>query len=121
MNSTAAVGQPGKHTSIGTAEFAEDFWYSKRTAGSFISCLIILVQIISFVIPPFQSPDEPDHLKRAYLLSKGEVFLGSSNGMTGGEIDSGLLRYMESFDGIPFNYDRKLSAAIIQSSKGIRW
>jgi len=50
------------------------FWYSRRAALLSIVFFILVVQSISPVIPPFQSPDEDAHLKRAYLLAKGEIF-----------------------------------------------
>ena len=55
---------------IGTSEF----WYSPYSAVGFILYLLILAQAISFLIPPFQSPDEAEHIKRAYLLSKVRFF-----------------------------------------------
>ena len=30
---------------------------------------------LSYLIPPMQSPDEMSHVERAYLLSKGHIFL----------------------------------------------
>jgi uncharacterized membrane protein len=100
---------------------ATPFWYSRLTAGTIILSLFLTVLAISYLIPPLQSPDEPAHLSRAYLLSKGEVFLGAHDGQTGGYIDSGLLAYMDSFQDIPFQYDRKLTDSDIRSSKRIKW
>lgn len=73
------------------------------------------------MIPPFQSPDEFAHVKRAYLLSKGEVFLRARDGTTGGDIDTGLLAYMNVFERFPFQYDKKLTDAENRSSKRIVW
>ena len=70
---------------------------------------LLLVLAVSCLIPPFQSPDEFNHLKRAYLLSKGEIILKSTNNITGGEIDTGLLNYMVKFEGIPFKAEKKIT------------
>ena len=43
------------------------------------------------------------------------------NGSTGGAIDTGLLAYMDLFDKIPFQYDRKLTDSEIRFSKRIIW
>lgn len=52
--------------------------------------------LLSSLLPPLQSPDEPDHIKRAYLLSKGQVLLESpKEKSSGGQIDNGLLNYIE--------------------------
>ena len=59
----------------------------------FLAFLLLLVQAMSYLIPPFQSPDEFNHLKRAYLLSKGDIFLKSKDHPTGGNSDPGLLDY----------------------------
>lgn len=97
------------------------FWYSRWMASVTVLLLFLVVQSVSFLIPPFQSPDEPAHLARAYLLSKGEIFLGARGGETGGNIDTGLLAYMDSFQEFPFQYDRKLTHTIIHAVKQIRW
>lgn len=58
------------------------------------SCCIFL----SAVIPPLKSPDEHDHIERAYLLGKGVFVLDSPAGSSsGGGIDTGLLKYLNSF------------------------
>jgi uncharacterized membrane protein len=86
-----------EETTTAGRECSPEFWYSKQAVISWLAFLFLLVQSISILIPPFQSPDEFYHLKRAYLLSKGEVFLGKENNVTGGRIDSGLLEYMNNF------------------------
>ena len=44
-----------------------------------IKILIVLyitsILFLSFLVPPFQSPDEFNHFKRAYLLGEGEIIL----------------------------------------------
>ena len=73
------------------------FWYSRRSVVAFIVALFLVVQGLSYLIPPFQSPDEFYHLKRAYLLSEGTVALDKKDGVSGGYIDTGLLEYMSRF------------------------
>ena len=98
-----------------------DWWYSRCAATISLFFLFLLVQSISYLIAPFQSPDEFNHLKRAYLLSKGEVFLSSKNNHTGGNIDTGLLDYMGCFDSIPFNYDKQITNTDVAKFKEISW
>ena len=83
--------------------------------------LLLTVQVFSNLIPPLQSPDEPAHLERAYLLSKGEIILRAPSGVTGGEIDTGLLTYIESFARLPTQYDQKVHAAEISRTRNIHW
>lgn len=88
---------------------------------SFLSFLLIGI-IFSSLIPPFQSPDEQDHLKRAYFLSKGRIGMQTPGGhSTGGMIDSGLVNYMGQFHHISFNQQKKLTADIQKKAAKIKW
>lgn len=107
--------------SVCDAQADRQCWYSRSTAGFLILSLFVLVRALSPLVPPLQSPDEPEHLKRAYLLSKGEIFLRASNGTTGGAIDTGLLAYMGMFDKFPLEYSVKITSADIASSNKASW
>jgi uncharacterized membrane protein len=77
---------------------------------------------ISAIIPPFQSPDEFDHIKRAYLLTRGTFILHAPQGeKPGGMIDSGLSSYIDAYDNLRFHSDRKLTAEQISTANAIRW
>ena len=97
------------------------FWYSKRQIKIGLLLLFFFVVGISCFIPPLQSPDEPAHLSRAYLLSKGEIFLGVSDGVTGGKVDSGFLKYLDSFTYIHPKFPVKVIEERLETSRGIRW
>lgn len=95
---------------------------SVRGPGLWILLLILTGTFLSSLIPPFQSPDEFDHIKRAYLLSKGVIVLESSGGnASGGMIDSGLSAYMHVYSILPFKPERKLSRDEIEAAKRITW
>ena len=82
------------------------FWYQKSTLLILLASLFVVVQALSCVIPPFQSPDESFHLGRAYLLSKGRIFLGNNGQVSGGNVDIGLSDYIDVFrDQRWFPYD----------------
>jgi uncharacterized membrane protein len=59
--------------------------------------IIMVAVILSALIPPMQSPDEPAHLGRAYLLSKGQILLDDAVEGPGGFVDDGLIRFMDIF------------------------
>lgn len=44
---------------------------------------LILGMLLIFIIPPFQSPDEDSHFKKAYSISVGNLFPTSQTGMAG--------------------------------------
>ena len=100
------------------------FFVSKfsKPAVYTISIFLLLCTFISTLIPPFQSPDEFDHIKRAYLLSKGTIVLRSPEGnSSGGMVDTGLSSFMSVYEILKFKFDRKLSADEINSAKNIKW
>ena len=75
------------------------------------------------MIPPFQAPDEFNHIKRAYLLGNGSFILGSKSNISGGPIDVGLLKYMSNniFDKININKDIRVTKETIDSSNQYNW
>jgi uncharacterized membrane protein len=95
-----------------------DNFLNKKTLILYLfGCLIFL----NFLIPPFQSPDDFNHFKRAYLLTQGEFVLKKINLATGGEIDNGLLDYMNLHSKIPYNKNEKYTTEIFNKGKGIKW
>ena len=98
-----------------------EFWYSKRQALVIVLALLALVRVYSAITPPFQSPDEFNHVKRAYLLSKGVFLATVTEGEVGGEIDTGLMNYMKCFGNIPLNYGNKLDRSTVRECDAIRF
>jgi uncharacterized membrane protein len=87
-----------------------------------IFLMIAVGSFFSALIPPLQSPDEPAHLMRAYLLSNGKIILDSPQGKaSGGLIDSGLIAYSDVYDILAGKPNRKLSIDEIDSAKTIKW
>ena len=76
---------------------------------------LLVGSVLSIVVPPLKSPDEADHVRRAYLFSQGYWLLESlscgdgegpagafapcKNGksMSGGRVDTGLGAYLAEF------------------------
>jgi uncharacterized membrane protein len=86
-----------------------------------IALLVISCSMLSVMIPPFQSPDEHDHIKRAYLLSKGVLVLDQPEGQSsGGYIDSGLVNFMQEI-GLVNGRLSKYSAEKVSAWSKIEW
>jgi uncharacterized membrane protein len=96
-------------------------WYSRLEFACGLGVIFLLALSISLLTPPFQSPNEANHVKRAYLFSQGEIVLATHEGTTGGEIDTGILAYMKCFRNIPFEYEQKLLAASAAQCKKLTW
>jgi uncharacterized membrane protein len=98
----------------------------KRSATPHALFLVLVLffvgLIVSFLTPPFQSPDEDMHIKRAYLLSQGQVWLSTPRGApTGGQINEGLLQFTERFSALPFHAERQLTANELYEANQILW
>ncbi len=96
-------------------------WYSQKQLLLFLGFFFWIVIGVSWVTPPLQLPDEPNHLKRAYLLSKGRIFLETRDGVTGGLIDKGFLEFENSFSYLRSKSHIKVDPGQLEESKKIRW
>ena len=99
---------------------------AEKTSGKVSPWIILLILVagsfFSTVIPPFQSPDEFDHIKRAYLLTTGTIIARSQEGRSsGGMIDAGLATYISAYKVLKFRPDRKLSAEDLAAASDIQW
>lgn len=95
---------------------------NKRINMLFVLLFFVTCNFLSALIPPFQSPDEFEHVTRAYLLGKDVLVLEvPKNEVSGGYIDTGLARYMDVFSSLPFQPERKVSDVEIESAKKIKW
>jgi len=95
-----------------------------------LAITLLLGSVLSAIIPPGKSPDEADHMVRAYLLSQGHVFLKTErcqgenalchNGstMSGGPVDQGLLEYFRLHD--PYRRHKE-SMLDLQAGRVIPW
>lgn len=89
---------------------------------SFGGMLILILGLFSILTPSLQSPDEGDHVKRAYLLTRGVIVLDSPSGLqSGGNIDQGLLNFMSYPFAVNANEDQKISREKLSQHRDIRW
>lgn len=60
----------------------------------FVCCAIIFGIILVMLIPPFQSPDEDSHFKKAYVVSYGKLFPTSQDGIIGFYLPKNMVSYI---------------------------
>ena len=103
-------------------DFKNDIIKTFNQTNGWILLLAIVMGLFFWnLIPPFQSPDEPDHIKAAYIIAQGFDFDTSKEVVHGGMIDSGLTEYIAVYSGLGHNSYSKLSAREIYLSKNIQW
>ena len=93
---------------------------------------ILLGSIFSVIMPPMKSFDEADHLRRAYFLTRGKIFLHNNNcdtegvlcrngeTMSGGKVDSGFNEYLVMRHEIVGHFERE-SLEKQRMASQIRW
>lgn len=101
--------------------FADDrFRIAALSAGVVFAASLVFAA----VVPPFQSPDEFDHVERAYALSKGRVMLSSDANRgtaSGAWIDDGLLAYMDLYEHLPFEPNARLGDDARNKASELGW
>ena len=81
----------------------------------FLAISIFFGLIYVFLIPPFQAPDEDNHLFRCYQLSSTAADqLNQPVNRLGGVIPSSLLEYSSQFNYLRFNYEGRIDIKQLQ-------
>lgn len=110
-----------RHLFVKPAVVLESFFSSRNNLLILLLFFIITV-FLSSLIPPFQSPDEPDHLKRAYLLSQGRIAMVSpENSSTGGYIDESLFSYMKIYSPLSGQEHQRVSKPMVSEAGKLHW
>ena len=72
------------------------------------------------LIPPFQSPDEDSHFKKAYVIAEGNVFPDLKDGQTGYYLPTEMIQYISEVLQANSNLDYKFTYQdVIRAEKGI--
>lgn len=107
--------------------------FGKKIFYSLAAGLFLCVGFwISILIPPIQSPDEYQHLYRAYLLSKNHWLLQATEkdqrhqdlwhfGQRGGNIDLGLIAFKDAHWPLVLDPHRRLSEIEQDAASRIEW
>lgn len=78
-----------------------------REENLYLAIMFIFGLLLVFLIPPFNSPDEDSHFKKAYLVSNGIFYPEVRDGVVGNEIPSNMLQLIEIYKGYGANYQEK--------------
>lgn len=61
----------------------------------FICLSVIFGLLLVFLVAPFQTPDENSHFKKAYVISKGQIFPSYKDGIYGFELPVNMTSYID--------------------------
>ena len=87
-----------------------------------ISALLIIFLVLICLTPPLQSPDEFDHVKRAYALGNGTIFFKAQGDQSSGAmIDDGLLEYIALHDSLGGNASQKVTTDALAQAQKLSW
>lgn len=75
----------------------------------FIYLSIIFGMILVFLVPPFQSPDEDSHFKKAYVMSKGQIFSTVEDNVNGFDLPTNMLITINQYNEMMGNRDTKVN------------
>jgi hypothetical protein len=85
-------------------------------------CIWLLALVASQRIPPMQSPDEPSHIARAYLLCNGAWLLNTPPGeSSGGAVDRALDELVQPYLRLARDSALRLRADESQAVAALRW
>lgn len=114
--SLAGVG-PGYAPDIG----GEVDRSTRASAWQVFLCIFVLGLAFSFLVPPDMSPDEHDHIMRAYTIAHGQLLLepADSAGNSGGAVDTGLIEYLNVYRGL--QPDGRMTMRRYQDGLRARW
>ena len=89
---TAATGRRVAATAVRAGER-----FARRLRAHFAWVLLAVGAVLMPLVPPLQSPDEGDHIKRVYALADGQILPRvPAGGQTGFDVDRGLVRFVEA-------------------------
>lgn len=98
--------------------------YNNTTSRSahMLSLLLVIFLVLISLTPPLQSPDEYDHIKRAYALGEGTIFFKPlGNQSSGAMIDDGLLKYINLYEPLGLDPERKINSKDLKAARELHW
>jgi len=85
-----------------------NMWKKIRLDSAFVVLCLAFGLAFVMVTPPFEAPDEPNHLYRAYLIAGGQLNAERRAADAGGVIPTSLVRTVDAvMDDIPFHPENK--------------
>ncbi len=96
--------------------------YRALAAVAYLAWAIPFALALSWLIPPWQSPDEPAHMIRADQVAHGQI-IGRRIGplLAGGLSDPRILQSSQSLDALPSHPEQKLHRSMLAEASSFNW
>jgi uncharacterized membrane protein len=95
--------------------------FTRQWAIAFFA-IVVIGSVFSALIPPMQSPDENDHMKRAYLLSVLSHTLTEPGQSTGGYFDDEFQHYQAlMFQALSIKPEARMTSKTATEAASIKW
>ncbi len=78
-----------------------------REENLYLAIMFIFGLLLVFLIPPFNSPDEDSHFKKAYLVSNGIFYPEVRDGSAGNEMSISLADTIDAYKSFGMDYNKK--------------
>jgi uncharacterized membrane protein len=82
-------------------------------AKVFLPLALLFGVAFALLVPPFQSPDEPNHFLRAYQVSEGIFFPEKQDHRLGATLPASLGQVRDSFSFLKMNYEARTDKSLI--------
>jgi uncharacterized membrane protein len=89
--------------------------YTEKITDLFLLIALSFGLVLVFLVPPFQSPDETNHFKRAYQLSKGQFFSDKTENRIGGYLPKSIDVLCDTFLYLKNDVKAKISFSQLQT------
>lgn len=96
------------------------FWKLPRIEKIFLIITLFFGFLFVFVNPPFQFPDEPEHLFKMYGYTRGTLKYQVLNGNTGLYLPKSFVKLKNMYANLPFNYFSSTSLSHLKCASQIQ-
>ena len=95
---------------------------ARAYARAYLCFGVVAILLFAFAIPPWQSPDEPAHFKRADQISRGELLAHRlETAASGGVVSAGIDAAVRPFVRLHFNPQVKTTPEMFAQAEPVTW
>jgi uncharacterized membrane protein len=95
----------------------------RKLALQFFLQATVGILVLAMLVPPFENPDEFNHMNRVDEIANGGFVARRYDGplTSGGNVDTGINRIDAMIGGIRFHPERKVTRAMMLNANAVQW